>query len=283
MPENRILASDLPTHELADAVEKLRPEFVSTYPSTIRNVAVAMHRRGTTWRGLKLLHLTSEVLDGGTRSLLAKVFPAARLVETYTSTEAGLIAYSCPAEPHRLHVAEDGVILEIVDAAGRPTDGVGEVVVTDLTDRATPLIRYRGLGDFGRWEPSACPCGIPRRSIRSLEGRLADSVLLATGESLSPYALVDAIEELPGIYQFQVIQESFIRFAVRVVRDPSAGLGEGETGRSIALAVAALVPGADCRAEFVRAILPETGRHKVPLVVSRLGAPGRPIASPERT
>ncbi len=266
--ENQILPSSAPAAVLVEAIERSKPEFLSSYPSTMRNVAIAMRQRNRVWNGLRLLHLTSEMLDAGTRSMLAKVFPNARIVETYTSSEAGLIAYTCPKHSDRLHIAEDGILLEIVDSSGLPTNGVGEIVVTDLTNRSTPFLRYRGLGDFGRWGPSECDCGTIFRSIRQLEGRLADSIRTPHGDWLSPFALIDAIEDLPGIYQFQIVQEQDAELLVRII--PQSANGGEVLRHAIGAAMHTIVPGMVCRVEFVRAIPPENARHKVPLVISRI-------------
>jgi len=266
--ESQILPSSAPTAELAEAIERSKPEFISSYPSTMRNIAIAMRQRNRVWDGLRLLHLTSEMLDAGTRSLLMKVFPNARIVETYTSSEAGLIAYTCPNHNDLLHIAEDGILLEIVDSTGQPTSGVGETVVTDLTNRSTPFLRYRGLGDFGRWGPSECDCGTIFRSIRQLEGRLADSIRTPAGEWLSPFALIDAIEDLPGIDQFQIVQEQDAELLVRII--PERANGGEDLSHAVATAIQTIVPGVVCRIEFVRVIPSENARHKVPLVFSRI-------------
>ena len=270
--ESQILPSSAASEELVDAVERHQPEFLSSYPSTLRNVAIAMRKRGRVWNGLRLLHLTSEMLDAGTRGLLAKVFPNARIVETYTSSEAGLIASTCPKHDDRLHIAEDGILLEIVDAEGRPTDGVGEIVVTDLTNRSTPFLCYRGLGDFGRWGPTECDCGSIFRSIRQLEGRLADSIRTPNGDWLSPFALIDAIEDLPGIFQFQIVQEHETELFVRII--PEVASSNEALRGAITRALHNLVPGIAVRVEFVRVIPSENARHKVPLVISRI--PSKP-------
>jgi len=234
----------------------------------MRAIAMLLAKQQRTYTPLKLLHLTSEMLDARTRQLLARVFPQARIVETYTSSEAGLMAYPCPAG-HGWHLAEESAIYEIVDPAGNPTPDVGQIVVTDLTNRATPIIRYRGLGDFCRWEPGTCACGVPRRAIQGLQGRWADSIVLPDGTLLSPYTLVNVLEDIPGIAQHQIIQHSTTDLEVRLVTDGSAA---AETVRDAALAALArlLPPTLQCRISFAPAITSAAGRHKIPLVISHV-------------
>src|SRR5205085_201814 len=77
VPQGRILDSSATPAAMMAAIERFSPEFISTYPSTLRNVAVTMDRQGKTNARPRLLHLTSEMLDARTRSLLERVFPRA--------------------------------------------------------------------------------------------------------------------------------------------------------------------------------------------------------------
>jgi phenylacetate-CoA ligase len=273
--EERLLPVTAEPEEIIARIDDLRPTFISTYPSTLRAVAIALDRCRRTYEYLQVAHLTSEMLDDATRRLLRRVFPKARLVETYTSTEAGLVGYRCP-KTEQWHLAEDGLIPEIVDKDGIPTEGLGRLVVTDLTNRATPIIRYAGLGDLCRWEPSECACGTVHRSLAELAGRVADLIALPDGRTLSPYAVTNALEEMPAIYQYQVVQQTHTMFEVLIVRQPTAGIGKNSLGdTAICQAVsdclrAAVGSEATCVVRLVEKILPRPGAHKIPLVVSHL-------------
>ena len=256
--DDRIRSLDEAPDEQMRTLLDLRPEFLSSYPSTVRNLAICLDRRGRTYPRLRLLHLTSEMLDGRTRRLLGDVFPAARIVESYASTEAGLMAASCSAG--RWHVAEDRALLEI--------DADGSVLITDLTNWTTPVIRYRGLGDACRWEETPCPCGSVRRSIRLVAGRITDSIRLPDGEFVSPYRATNVLDEITGIYQYQLVQRSRTEIEVRIVPTATA---DSTISADIVRALAPVLPaGIDVHVRAVTEIEPK-GRHKVPLVVSHLG------------
>ena len=266
--EKRILGSNLPTQELIHAIELIQPEFISSYPSTIRSIAIAMHRCGKIFKGLKLLHLTSEMLEQTTRSLINTVFPHAKIVETYTSSEAGLIAYSCGTYPSRLHIAETEVLLEILDNYGNPTNKVGQSVVTDLINHCTPMIRYCGLGDYAALDHTNCDCGTTHRSIKTLEGRISDSIVTPDGGLISPYLLIDAIEEIPGIYQFQIVQSSKNSLKIRIIHDISSRSNQANVQTSVHDALEKVIPSMIIDVDFVTTISSENNRHKIPLVVS---------------
>lgn len=268
VPDSRLFSVHDPVSKLTREVVSITPEFISSYPSTLRAIALDLKAQKRTFAKTKLIHLTSETLDAHTRRLLCEVFPNARLIETYTSTEGGLVAFQCPHDT-RWHIAETNVICEIVDDDGRPTDGLGHIVVTDLTNTATPIIRYRGLGDLARWEPSPCPCGSSLKSIRQLEGRSAAMLRTRSGILLSPFVITNAIEEVPGLAQYQVVQKQPGAMEVRVVAANGTPPFQIERGIKEALNVA-VANDAELTVNFVPAIAAPRGSHKVPLVVSEL-------------
>ncbi len=257
--QNRIVSVHDSVESQLEKLDEFTPEFISSYPSTMRNLAIALHRRGEKCEELRLLHLTSETLDDRTRHLIESVFVNARLIETYTCSEAGLIAFECTKDK-RLHIAEDGVIVEIIE---------GEIVVTDLTNWSTPVIRYRGLGDRCHWESSSCPCGSPLRSIRQLEGRVADTIARQDGTMISPLVVTNALDEVAGVYQYQIVQPEAGRFEIAVVRDELSGRDEATVSDEIARVIErALAEPTTTRVNFVAAIYPKMGAHKIPLVIS---------------
>lgn len=265
--EDRILSAFEPAEALADKVAEFEPEFISTYPSTLRAVAIHLDRRGRRHACVKLLHTTSEMLTPATRALLARVFPQAKVADTYTTTEAGLVGHACPAGGG-FHMAEDGVLAEIT--GGDP----GRLRVTDLTNFATPVIRYDGLGDLCRFDDRPCGCGSNLRRIAHLEGRAADALALRSGGLRSPHALTNALDKVAGLYTYQLIQHAPGALALLAVPDASAGTPESVLREQCRQAVEEGL-GEACTLDIrlVDRIAPAPGAHKVPQVVSRMGNP----------
>jgi phenylacetate-CoA ligase len=100
-------------------------------------------------------------------------------VSGYAATEAPMIAASSPEHPE-LEIAEDVVVIEIVDsdgkpvAPGRPGD---KVLLTNLINYTHPLIRYE-LTDSVVESPLPNPAGRPWRCLLSVDGRTADILYL---------------------------------------------------------------------------------------------------------
>lgn len=268
VPDSRIFSVHDPVAKLTCELLSIAPEFISSYPSTLRAMALDLRAQNRVMKKTRLIHLTSEMLDAHTRHLLSQTFPNARLIETYTSTEGGLVAWQC-VQGSRWHIAEANVLCEIVDENGLLTSDLGHIVITDLTNTATPILRYRGLGDLARWEPESCPCGSSARSIRHIEGRSAAMVRTRGGIMISPYVITNAIEEVPGLAQYQVVQKQPGMIEVRVVAEGNASLDCVEKGIQSALE-SALESAVDLQITFVSTIAAPAGSHKVPLVISEL-------------
>jgi phenylacetate-CoA ligase len=96
------------------------------------------------------------------------------------------IAYDCK-ERRGLHINEDHFIAEIIDPQTHevlPPGQAGELVLTSLTAKAFPLIRFR-TGDFARLLPEICPCSRSFARLESVQGR-ADELVVIRGIKLHP-------------------------------------------------------------------------------------------------
>lgn len=107
---------------------------------------------------------SSEVLYGDMRSRLMSRW-GALVFDHYGMTETGLGgAVECQAHAG-MHIRENDLFFEVIDADGRllHSGSEGELVVTTLTRKGMPFIRYR-TGDRGVITEEVCPCGssIPR-------------------------------------------------------------------------------------------------------------------------
>jgi phenylacetate-coenzyme A ligase PaaK-like adenylate-forming protein len=163
-----------------------------------------------------LIFVGGEVLTAAMRARLRRAFEAP-VVESYASHEFPLMAWSCPHGPD-LHVADDGVLLEVL-RNGRPVlpGERGEVVVTNLHAYAMPFIRYR-LGDLAT-RGDTCSCGQPFSTIGAVQGRMLDYFPLPDGRLLHPYEIVTRLVWGPSdwISRYQLVQERTDRIVLRVV------------------------------------------------------------------
>jgi phenylacetate-CoA ligase len=227
----------------------------------VRSEAITLRPRG--------IISTAMVLHSWQRHTIEEVFGCA-VTNRYGCEEVSLIA--CECEHHDgLHVNADGVYVELL-RDGRPV-GPGEpgsIVVTDLTNRAMPLLRYQ-VGDVAAWSERACPCGRGLPLLARVEGREADYVVTPAGELISGISLTDHFAvHIPGVAQVQIVQEELCRFVFRIVRGPD--FGPASLGRLRELVAQRFGPGVAFTCEFPERILQEpSGKYR--FCISRVANP----------
>jgi phenylacetate-CoA ligase len=97
----------------------------------------------------------------------------------------------------------------------------GEMLITDLTNPAVPLIRYQ-INDYGIPLAETCACGRGSFMMSKAIGRLTDDIYSPEGVRHSGHVLGYALAESgPMIGQIQVLQESLTRFLVRLTNKPA--------------------------------------------------------------
>ena len=106
-----------------------------------------------------------------------------------------------------LHVFEDHFYPEIVDPeSGEPLpEGCeGELVVTTLSKRAMPMIRYR-TRDITALISKPCPCGRTLRRIRRI-GRRSDDMIIIRGINVFPSQIESALMSVEGtLPHYQIV------------------------------------------------------------------------------
>jgi phenylacetate-CoA ligase len=211
-----------------DRCVRFRPDYLYGYVSMLDAFASHLIDSGVDGRqlGLKLAVTTAEVLSEPQRARLHRAF-GCPVQNEYGCGEVGPIAYECPSGA--LHVMVDHVFVELLGPGDRPAGPgeSGEVVVTDLANRAMPLIRYR-LGDFAVAGSGPCPCGRGFPTLQRIWGREYDFVETSEGRRFHGEFFMYLFEELQqqgiGVAQFQVVQEGPADLAIALLSptEPSA-------------------------------------------------------------
>ncbi len=188
-----------------------------TYPTNGVLLAQAILDRGLEFPSIRRILLMSESVDGGQRALIRRAFPGAYVWDTYSAVEVGAISGQCPHEPAFHHIMAHKLGVEILDGNNEPAapGEIGNVVITDYYNRRMPFIRY-AIGDLAAL--GQCPCGkIPLPAFSKVLGKVRGSLLHADGRRVTFVELSVALRDLPGMRQYQVIQEELMRFTVNVV------------------------------------------------------------------
>ena len=209
-------------------LQDVRPAGLCATPSFALHIAETMHEQGGDPRGLGLRYglYGAEPWTEGLRGALERAFgcPAYDVYGLSEIVGPG-VAGECEAR-EGLHLADDHFLSEIIDPATGavlPPGHEGELVLTTLTKRALPLIRYR-TGDVTTLTDAACACGRTSARIARVKGR-SDDMLIVKGVNLYPSEVEAAllgVEELVPHYQLLVDRRTTLaRLEVQVEPAPA--------------------------------------------------------------
>jgi phenylacetate-CoA ligase len=203
-----------------DIVERMEPRLLLGYASTLFVFARFLEENNYDAHSpsLKVVISTSEQLYDWQREQIERVF-GCRVANEYGATETGLIGYECPAG--QIHLMDESMYVEILHLSDGTESGLGEVVVTQLSNWAAPLIRYR-TGDIARTISQSCACGRTLRVLDVLSGRSHDLIVTPDGRFVHGELFTHIFDHMRGVDRFQVVQERLDCVIVRIVSpDPT--------------------------------------------------------------
>lgn len=195
------LDATAPIELLARRLNELHPRVVSTYPSVGRALAMEqLEGRLTIYPDV--VFSGAEVLTPAVRGLMESAWGSGRVFDHYGATETGSIAAEC--QRHRLHLAEDLLVVEGVDRQNRPVPpgiATDKLLVTVLFRHTQPLIRYE-ISDRVVFSGSGCDCGLPWRVLEQVEGRDEEMLRLPAAEGgtreVHPVVFEGILDNLPA-------------------------------------------------------------------------------------
>jgi phenylacetate-CoA ligase len=254
-------------HDVVSVIRARRPTAFVCYSQAGGELARYIIRHGLrTWPSIPTICGAERVTARDRADLEAAFGP---VFDVYGCREVMMIAGECEAHDG-LHVSMENLIVEIVvtengrERIAREGE-TGEVVVTDLHNFGMPFIRYAN-GDIATAGPtSRCACGRTLSRIRSVQGRISETLHDGHGSAVSGIALSYALHDAgSAVQQFQVVQHRDRSVTVRLVQ--LEHLSDARLAQ-IRGYVASLLAGLDVRVEVVPD-LPRSpaGKHKVVVV-----------------
>ena len=190
-----------------DRLRAFRPHVIFTDPAGLHWLCGRDPGPGPRLALSSALHLSPHLRRRAEEALGAPV------VNYYSCSETGPIAWECFARPGRFHVLRPDVWVESV---------AGELVVTRLRPSALPLLRYR-TGDRGNVRSDDCPCGYRGSSILGFSGRRACRFVTPRGRAVDAWQLAWVFQH-HALDGFRLHQTGASGFLLETVGDTGDGL-----------------------------------------------------------
>lgn len=214
----QIIPITTPLARQYELLQQFQPQTLLIYPNTLRGLVARWHEDGFNLPALACIKTIGETLSLELRRSVTELAPHISLIDGYSSQECGAIALQCP-QGGGYHVMSESLIVEILDANGEPCrpGEIGRIVITDLHNLASPLIRY-DIGDYARLG-APCSCGRGLVKLEQILGRQRNLLVKPNGDRHWPLVGFHNFDAIAAIRQYQMIQETVQRITVRFVTD----------------------------------------------------------------
>ena len=200
----RSLPVTWPVDRIVEGLNQLQPDAFGGYPSALPALVLAAQDG-------RLKIRPRRVITGG-EPLLPEIRAAAEetwgvpVANWWLCSEGGPMGLGCGVGAG-MHLAEDLVIVEPVDAAGQPVPPgtrSAKLYLTNLYNTAMPLIRYE-LTDEVTLLDEPCPCGSAHRRVADVQGRLDDGFVYGS-VTVHPHLFRSVLGSERAIVEYQVSQ-----------------------------------------------------------------------------
>jgi len=211
------LLDDRELARMAGEISEWAPQFLDLDPVHGARLALYCEQRGLRFPSLRFVLCSYEFASVVHRRILERGF-GVPVFNLYGSTETGHLLME--SEHGEMKPGYDTAFLEIV---GADPDGVGELVVTTLTNDYMPLLRYR-IGDLAQRRVQ------PYGTDFVVHGRTRDALRARDGRRVTTWQVDQCFVELPGILHYELRQDKNGGWVLRFVPE-GAGPAEAELRR----------------------------------------------------
>lgn len=215
--EAQSIPNTLDVKEQLKLAASFDPEILIIYPSNLAAWLDIWEDLDFNLRGLKHISTVGERVKDELRARVWRICGLG-IEDCYSSAEIGSIAHQCP-ESGLYHTLDETLIVEVVREDGRPchVGETGRVIVTDLVNFASPVIRY-DIGDHAEVGPR-CSCGRGLSTLRKIIGRERQMLLHADGRRNWPFIGYHQFSRVAPVRQFQMIQHGIRDIELKIVTD----------------------------------------------------------------
>jgi phenylacetate-CoA ligase len=194
-----------PLRDIVDGLNAADGTHLSAYASMLGTLA-AEARAGRLRVRPKRVGSTAEPLLPEIRAAVREAWNAP-VANMWGTSEGGINAIGCYRDDG-MHVSDDLLIVEPVDAAGNPVPPgtpSAKVYLTNLVNPVQPLIRYE-ISDEVTFLDAPCACGSAHRRIADIQGRLDDAFAYAGGVVVHPHVFRSVLGREANVAEYQVRQ-----------------------------------------------------------------------------
>mgnify|MGYP001262112343 CR=1 FL=1 len=248
-----------------ELIRKFNPIFIIGNPSILYNLACYAQENSVNYLKFRSFISLFENLLPHQREQIENQFKC-QLYNRYSSMERVISAMEC-SKHEGMHIEMERGILEILDDKGKvlPEGDTGRLVATGLHGYVMPFIRY-DTGDVGSISTKACSCGRGLPLLKSLDGRISETIKYKNKIVYSTTLSV-IIWKFTNIKECQFTQEAEDEIKVNIVKRND--YSEQDSQELIKILKEKIGSGLKVNISFADHI-PRTGMGKFPFIISKI-------------
>ncbi|PMH33110.1 hypothetical protein BCU72_15015 [Vibrio cyclitrophicus] len=256
---NSFLLNKPQSKKIFNNLMRFKPKLVVAYSQSLYEITKLLDDSYPLSKGIVgAIHTSAGVLKPHMRIRIEEFF-SAPVYDHYGSREVSSIASQFEHDGDYIGLSHFNLV-EIVDKNGNPVEPgqVGDVVVTNLSNKAMPLIRYK-IGDRARLSYNSQSYLLPK--LESIIGRTVDIFLAQNGDHIDGEYFTHLLYHIDSIRKFQIIQisDSLVEYRIDAKNKLNKNLEDEIKNKS------KLVLGEKCNIKFVYSsdfTTTSTGKHR---------------------
>jgi phenylacetate-CoA ligase len=199
-------------------LRKYKPKAINSYASAAFNLSQYMESQYIEDIKPEAILTTADMLYDYKRKTIERVF-GCDVYDYYSGRDTSLQAAECP-EHTGYHLSIENAVVEFIKENETVTNGeTGKIILTDLCNYAMPFIRYE-IGDLGILSDENCPCGRKLPLMKSIKGRILDTIITPDGKMLTGefFPAIFADYHIKGIEEYQIIQKKKDKLLIKIIK-----------------------------------------------------------------
>ena len=207
--------------EMIDVIRSKKVEVLIGYSAALGDISryIDRHAVDTSEFRVRCILPISETMPDPVRARLMRQFHCP-VRGWYCNEENGIMGIQS-ARTNAYYIDSESYYYEVLkmdsDEPASPFE-LGRIVITDLYNYATPLIRYEN-GDMAIAD-RCVKNGRFKFIVKELYGRRSDVVYDTRGRVVSPFVLYNGLAMVDGLRQYRFIQEEVDRYRLLLNGDP---------------------------------------------------------------
>ena len=201
---------------MAAEIADWAPQFLDVDPVHGARFALYCEQRGLKFPSLKFILASYEFVSVVHRQIMQRVF-GVPVLNLYGSTETGHLLME--NEAGKMKPSYDTAFIEIVE---EDEHGVGDLVITTLSNHYMPLLRYR-IGDLAERHTGS------NGTSYIVHGRGRDSLKAADGQRVTTWQVDQCFTGIGGIAHYELRQSENGECALRFIPEGSGPKAEDLT------------------------------------------------------